>query len=237
MEDEMKTIPYYERIMETLSPLTPRPMKTYRGGDITEFERIEDEMMIYEMRCFEADKLDKITTIKADIAGGGFIVQATTIVPADEYPLPIFGSEILQTEGYISLRVDFYPLADCARDMGYYDRYMLPMEPIWEKYKDLEGVGMEKRHWAKVMASPFYTFGKLHQENIADTALDLTIDYLQLYVKFCSETEKADKTYMASLNERKKAMLQIFRERDPGEKPLKKILGEEKAHRLIDLLF
>jgi hypothetical protein len=158
-------------------------------------------------------------------------------VPADEYPLPIFGSEILQAEGYISLRADFYPLADCARDMGYYDRYMLPMEPIWEKYKDIEGVGMEKRHWAKVMASPFYTFGKLHQENIEDTALDLTIDYLKLYVKFCSETEKADKTYMASLNERKKAMLQIFRERDPGEKPLKKILGEEKAHRLIDLLF
>ena len=30
---------------------------------------------------------------------------------------------------------------------------------------------------------------------------------------------------------------QIFRERDPGEKPLKKILGEEKARRLIDLLF
>ena len=164
-------------------------------------------------------------------------MQATTIVPADEYPLPIFGSEILQAEGYISLRVDFYPLADCARDMGYYERYMEPMEPIWEKYKDIEGVGMEKRHWAKVMASPFYTFGKLHQENIEDTALDLTVDYLKLYVKFCSETEKADPTYMTALNERKRSMLHIFRERDPGEKPLKKILGEEKAHRLIDLLF
>jgi 15,16-dihydrobiliverdin:ferredoxin oxidoreductase len=233
----MKVIPYYEQIMETLSPLTPRQMKTYRGGDITEFERIETEMMIYEMRCFETDKLDKITTIKADIAGGGFVVQATTIVPADEYPLPIFGSEILQAEGYISLRVDFYPLADCARDMDYYERYMEPMEPIWEKYKDIEGVGMEKRHWAKVMASPFYTFGKLHQENIEDTALDLTIDYLKLYVKFCSETEKSDPTYMTALNERKRSMLDIFRERDPGEKPLKKILGEEKAHRLIDLLF
>ena len=233
----METIPYYDRIVETLSPLNPRPMKTYRGEDITQFERIEAEMMIYEMRCFETDKLEKINTIKADIAGGGFIVQATTIVPTDEYPLPIFGSEILQAEGYVSLRVDFYPLADCARDMGYFERYMSPMEPIWEKYKDIEGVGMEKRHWAKVMASPFYTFGKLHQENIANTALDLTVDYLKLYVKFCSETEKADQAYMTALNERKKAMLQIFRERDPGEKPLKKILGEEKTHRLLDLLF
>ena len=233
----MKTIPYYEKMMETLSPLNPRPMKTHRGEGITEFERIETEMMIYEMRCFEADKLDKITTIKADIAGGGFIVQATIIVPTDEYPLPIFGSEILQTESHISLRVDFYPLADCARDMGYFERYMTPMEPVWEKYKDLEGVGMEKRHWAKVLASPFYTFGKLHQENIADTALDLTVDYLKLYVQFWSETEKAEQAYMTSLNERKRAILQIFREKDPGEKPLKKILGEEKAQRLMELLF
>ena len=233
----MKTIPYYDRIMETLSPLNPQQMKSYRGEDITEFERIEAEMLIYEMRCFKADKLEKITTIKADIAGGGFIVNATIIVPSDEYPLPIFSSEIMQTEAHVSLRVDFHPLADCARDMDYFERYLEPMEPIWEKYKDIEGVGMEKRHWAKVLASPFYTFGKLHQENIDDTTLDITIDYLKLYTKLCSETEKADPTYMVPLTERKRAMLKIFEERDPGEKPLKKILGEEKAHRLMELLF
>ena len=233
----MKTIPYYERVVETLSPLKPQPVKTYRGEDITEFGRIETEMMIYEMRCFETNKLDKITTIKADIASGGFIVHATTIVPADEYPIPIFGSEIMQATGHVSLRVDFHPLADCARDMEYFERFLAPMESIWEKYKDIEGVGMERRHWAKILASPFYTFGKLHQENIEDTTLDITVDYLKLYVKLCSETEKADRAYMATLNERKRAMLQIFREKDPGEKPLKKILGEEKAHRLMNLLF
>jgi len=233
----MKTIPYYEQIMETLSPLNPQPMKTYRGEDITEFEKIEAEMMIYEMRCFEAEKLDKIVTIKADIAGGNFIVWATTIAPSDEYPLPIFSSEILLRVGDVKVRVDFHPLADCARDMDYFERYMMPMETIWENYKDLEGAGIERRPWARVLASPFYTYGKFHEENIEATTLDITIDYLKLYVKFWSEAKKADQTYMTTLNERKRAILQTFREKDPGEKPLERILGEEKAHRLIDLLF
>jgi len=137
----------------------------------------------------------------------------------------------------VKVRVDFHPLADCARDMVYFERYLMPMETIWEKYKDLEGVGIERRPWARVLASPFYTFGKFHEENIEYTALDITIDYLKLYVKFWSEAEKGDQTYMDSLNERKRAILQTFREKDPGERPLKKTLGEEKAHRLLDLLF
>ena len=81
----MKTISYYEKMMETLSPLNPRPMKTHRGEDITEFERIETEMMIYEMRCFEADKLDKITTIKDDIAGVTTRKLETSSLPINIY--------------------------------------------------------------------------------------------------------------------------------------------------------
>ncbi|MBW2221928.1 MAG: hypothetical protein JRF22_05305, partial [Deltaproteobacteria bacterium] len=46
----MKTIPYTERIIETLAPLNPKPMTTYRGDDITQFERIESDMMIHTMR-------------------------------------------------------------------------------------------------------------------------------------------------------------------------------------------
>jgi hypothetical protein len=106
-EDNMKAIPYYERMTETLSPLNPRPMKTYRGEDITDLARIEVETMIHEMRCFEADKLDKITSIKAEVPGGKLIIWATTILPNDEYPLPMFSGEIIQTMGHVSVRADF----------------------------------------------------------------------------------------------------------------------------------
>ena len=146
----MKTIPYYERVMETLSPLNPQPMKTYKGENLAELERIEVELMIHEMRCFEADKLDKIVTIKADIMGGTLVIHAMNIMPTDDYPLPIFTSEIIQAVNKVSLRVDFIPLADCALDMGYFKRFLMPMEPIGKECKDLEGAGIERHAFARI---------------------------------------------------------------------------------------
>jgi len=238
-EIDMKTIPYTERIIERLAPLNPKPMTTYRGDDITQFERIESDMMIHTMRCFEADKLDKIVTLKADIMDGKIIVWATTIVPTDEYPLPIFTSEVVQAVNHLSLRVDLIPLADCGRNMEYLEKYMVPMEATWEKYKDIEGMRPEKYLWHRVMLSPFYSFGKIKYdvENIEERSLDITTDYLNLYVKFWSEAEKADPSYMKLLNGRKKDMLKIMLENDPGEGPLKKALGKEKAKKLLALLF
>ena len=235
----MKTIPCFEKIIETLSPLNPRPMKTYRGEDITQFEKIETEMMIHDMKCFEADKLDKIITIKADIMGGKIIVWGITIVPTDEYPLPLFTSEIVQAVNHLSLRADLIPLADLARDMEYLDKYMVPMEEIWKKYKDIEGIGRERYLWHMVMLSPFYTFGKVKYdiEDIEEKSLDITIDYLTLYTKLWAEAEKADPAYMESLNSRKRSILKTMMEKDPGEGPLKKALGAEKAHKILSLLF
>ncbi len=235
----MKDIPYFERVIEAEKPLTPRPMKTYQGDDITEFEKIETDMMVHTMKCFEADKLDKIINIKADIMGGKIIVWATTIVPADEYALPMFTAEIVQAVNHLSLRADLIPLADCGRDMDYLEKYMVPMKELWKKYKDLEGAGMEKYLWQRVMLSPFYVFGKFKYEieNIEETALEAVIDYLNLYIKFWSEAEKKDPSYMELLNGRKRDMLKIMLENDPGEGPLRKALGAEKAHKILSLLF
>ncbi len=234
----MKTIPYYDRIIETLSPLNPQPLKTYKGENLADLERIEVELMVHEMKCLEADKLDKIVSIKADIMEGKLIIHAMNIMPTDEYPLPIFTSEIIQAVNQVSLRVDFIPLADCAMDMDYFKRFLMPMEPIWKECKDLEGAGIERHAFARILTSPFYGYGKFkYDETIEDKSLDITLDYLKLYVKLCSETEKADPAYMSTLNKRKEAILQIYRDWDPGRGPLKRTVGDEIAHRLIKILF
>ena len=74
-------------------------------------------------------------------------------------------------------------------------------------------------------------------ENIEETALEAVNDYLNLYIKFWSEAEKADPSYMELLKGRKRDMLKIMQENDPGEGPLRKALGEEKAHKILSLLF
>jgi hypothetical protein len=235
----MKTIPYYERVTEALSPLRPRPMKTYRGKDITDLERIEVENLIHETRCYETDKLEKIITTNDEVPGGKLIVWATTIMPRDDYPLPIFSGEIIQTVAHVSLRADFIPLADCVLDMGYFEKYIMPMEAAWKRCMELEGAGIERHAWARLLASPFYAHGRKFRlsETIEDTVLDITVDYLKLYAKLCSETEKADPAYMTSLNARKRAMREIYTERDPAKGPLEATVGKETSHKLIELLF
>jgi hypothetical protein len=235
----MQAIPYYERMMEHLVNFNLSPMKEYNGEDITQFEYIKTDMMTQHLRAYKADKLDKIVTLTTDIMDGKIFVYGTTIVPTDEYPLPIFTSEVVLAVNHLSLRVDFIPLADCARDLDYMEKYMMPMEDLWEKHRAIEGSGIERYTWQRVMLSPFYSYGKYKYtiENIEETAMQITIDYLKLYIKLWSGVQKADPGYMKLLNERKKIMLHTMMENDPGEGPLTKGFGKETAHKILSLLF
>jgi len=235
----MKKIPYYENIIKALAPLTPQRMTEYNGEDITQFEEIKIEMMTQDLRAFKADKIEKIVTITTEVMGGKIIVYGTTIIPQDPYPLPIFTSEIVLTGNHLGLRTDFIPLADCARDLDYLEKYIMPMESLWKKYKDIEGSGIERYTWQRVMLSPFYAYGKYKYsiENIEEKALEISIEYLKLYTKLWADVQPADPGYMELLNDRKKIMLKTMLDYDPGEMWLRQSLDQETAHRILALLF
>lgn len=235
----MKKIPYYQNIVETLKPLSPQRLTQYQGEDITQFEEIKIEMMTQDLRAFKADKLKKIVTITTEVMGGKIIVYGTIIIPEDDYPLPIFTSEIVFTGNHLGLRVDFIPLADCARDLDYLEKYVMPMEDLWKKHKGIEGSGIERYVWQRVMLSPFYSYGKYKYEiaNIEEQVLEITIDYLKLYTKLWADVQPADSGYMKLLNDRKNIMLKTMLENDPGEMWLKQSLDEQTAKRIMALLF
>ncbi len=235
----MKTIPYYERIYEALAPFDPQPMTTYNGEDITEFKEIKTEMMTQYLRIFSADKVDKIVSLTTEILGGKIVVHGTTIVPTDEYPFPLFTSELVQAVNHLSLRVDFIPLADLACDEDYMEKYITPMEDLWKRHRDIEGAGIERYVWQRVMLSPYYSYGKFKYsvDSIEETSLEITVDYLKLYAQLWADVQKADPDYMMALNNRKKTMLNTMLEYDPGEGPLKQELGAEKAKKILALLF
>lgn len=235
----MQKIPYYERIVKALEPLSPRPMTEYNGEDITGFNEINTDMMTQHLRAFKADKIEKILTLTTEVMGGKITVYGTTIIPDDKYPLPLFTSEIVFTATHLSLRVDFIPLADCAVDEEYLNTYIMPMEDLWKKFKDLEGSGTERYVWQRVMLSPFYTYGKYNYalENIEKKSLDITIEHLALYAKLWVDVQPADPGYMARLNERKRIMLKTMLAYDPGELWLKKGVGEDTAKKILALLF
>jgi hypothetical protein len=235
----MKKIPYYDRIVEALAPLNPQRMKEYKGEDITDVEEIKIEMMTQQLRAFKADKITKILTLTTEVMGGKIVVYSTTIIPEDDYPLPMFTSEIVFTSTHLGLRVDFIPLADCAMDPDYLEKYIMPIEDLWKKYKDIEGSGIERYVWQRVMLSPFYSYGKFKYEveNIEDKSLEITIEYLKLYTKLWAEVQPAAPGYMKALNERKKFMLKTMLDNDPGEFWLKQSLDEHTARKIISLIF
>ena len=235
----MEKIPYYDRIVEALGPLSPQPMTEYNGEDITQYNEIKTETMTQSLRAFKADKIAKILTLTTEVMGGKIVVYGTTIIPEDDCPLPIFTSEIVFTATHLSLRVDSIPLADLAMDADYLEKYMMPMEDLWKKYKGMEGAGIERYVWQRVQLSPFYTYGKYKYEleNIGEKALDITMEYLDVYVKLWENVQPADLDYMKQLNKRKRVMLHTMCEYDPGEFWLKQDLGEEKAKKILSLLF
>lgn len=235
----MERIPYYERIVGTLAPLNPQRMTEYNGEDITDVEEIKLDMMTQQLRAFKADKVAKILTLTTEVMGGKIVVYGTTIIPEDNYPLPIFTSEVVFTATHLSLRVDLIPLADLARDEKYLEKYMMPMEDLWKKYKDIEGAGFERYVWQRVQLSPFYTYGKYKYEieNIGEKALDITLEYLDTYIKLWNEVQPEDPGYMKALNERKEIMLKTMLDNDPGEFWLRQSLDEHTAHKILALLF
>lgn len=234
-----KQIPYYETIMEGLEPLCPQEMTEYNGEDITQFREIKTESFTQHLRAYKADKVSKILTLTTEVMGGAIVVYGTTIIPEDDYPLPLFTSEVVFTANHLSLRVDLIPLADLTMDEPYIEKYMMPMEDLWKKYRKIEGAGIERYVWQRVMLSPFYTYGKYKYslEDIGKKSLDITTEYLNVYTKLWAEAEPADPEYMGKLNERKKTMLKTMCEYDPGEFWLKQDLGEEKAKKILSLLF
>jgi len=235
----MEKIPYYDQIVEALEPLSPQPMTEYKGEDITQYNEIKTETMTQSLRAFKADKIAKILTLATEVMGGKIVVYGTTIIPEDDCPLPIFTSEIVFTATHLSLRVDSIPLADLAMDADYLEKYIMPMEDLWKKYKGMEGAGIERYVWQRVQLSPFYTYGKykFELENIGEKALAITMEYLDVYVKLWENVQPADPDYMKQLNERKRVMLHTMCEYDPGEFWLKQDLGEEKAKKILALLF
>ena len=235
----MEKIPYYDRIVEAIAPLNPQRMTEYKGEDITDVEEIKLDMMTQQLRAFKADKIAKILTLTTEVMDGKIVVYGTTIIPEDDYPLPIFTSEIVFTATHLSLRVDLIPLADLARDEEYLEKYMMPMEDLWKKYKNIEGAGFERYVWQRVQLSPFYTYGKYKYEieNIGEKALDITQEYLDTYIKLWNDVQPADPGYMNALNERKEIMLKTMLDNDPGEFWLKQSLDDHTAHKVLALLF
>ena len=91
---------------------------------------------------------------------------------------------------------------------------------------------MRSMNWFRTINSPYLitTEPEATREN-QERLLNLTLDYLKVYIDLWKKEEPSSPEYMKELNARKEAIRKTFEERDSiGDMMLTKTLGKELAH-------
>jgi len=199
--------------------------------------------------CYRAKKLEKITLVQLELVQRyyGIILN---IWPADDYALPILTLTIDESPNYTHFFVDFIPLADCVVDTPYLEEYLDPLEPVWRTYKFVRDLPnfptfeVNLYSWMRALRSPYLITRRVppnKPKGIREDLIRLGLDYLTVYRELWIKDEPQDKTYISSLNERKKRIRQHFRTgKDPDGKFWWKgesYLGKELTHLLVNTCY
>jgi hypothetical protein len=99
------------------------------------------------------------------------------------------------------------------------EKYLEPLEDVYaEGKKHFPNVSGRDPNWFRAIISPYYINADFHPstKETQDRLLGLTIDYLDVYHSLWEKEEPSDPEYMKRLNERKAAIRQNMRDKDPG---------------------
>ena len=232
MSEEYVFPPYGEKLQELIKEFGGTLMEEYQGYDIRPLWDQKGEGYTGYKYLYKAPKLEKIA-----LGVGAFreklMSYALMIWPDDNHALPIYSSYWAESAKGSFFILDFYAIADCIRDLTYLEKYLNPLEEIYER--GLEAFPPSKvrsENWFRVINSPYLitTEADARKEN-QDKLLSLTLDYLKVYIDLWKKDEPRPAEQMKELNARKNAIRSTFRARDSiGDMMLTKAIGKELAH-------
>jgi len=230
---EEYTFPLYgEKMQELIKEFGGTVMEEYQGHDIKPLWDQKGEGYTGYKYLYKAPKLEKIA-----LGVGAFreklMSYALMIWPDDDHALPLFSSYWADSAKGSFFILDLYPIADCIRDLPYLDKYLAPLEDIYDKGLDsFPPSRVRSENWFRVVCSPYLitTEAEATAEN-RDKLLNLTLDYLKVYLDLWKKEEPSPAAYMKELNARKNAIRAVFQARDSiGDMMLTKAIGKELSH-------
>ena len=232
MSEEYVFPPYGEKVEELIKEFGGTVMETYRNYDIKPLWKQDGEGYTGYKYLYKAPKIEKIAY------GVGFfrdklMSSALIIWPDDEHALPIYSSYWADSAKGSFFIIDCYPLADCIRDLPYLEKYLAPLEDIYDSgLKHFPPSKVRSENWFRTITSPYVitTEAEATPEN-QERLLNLTLDYLKVYIDLWKKEEPSPPEYMKELNARKEAIRITFQKRDSiGDMMLTRALGKELAH-------
>jgi 15,16-dihydrobiliverdin:ferredoxin oxidoreductase len=186
--------------------------------------------------CYQCPKLRKIRYTYID-AGETAQIFNSVIYPNHDYDLPILGIDFLAFgKKKILVVLDFQPL---FRDPDYIEKYIEPMSPIREKYKDLAQDLEMKFYDANQYFSKNLLFAKTDSESVVNRLLPAFQEYVQLYWQLLeTATPVTTSKERDRIIKAQKDYDQYSAERDPASGLFSSYFGHEWSERfLYEFLF
>lgn len=231
--------PILVQLLNLLSELNPVQQTSWKGTDISRLDDFKVEGHRSSVRCYTADKLEKIGVACINFHGL-MTASIITVAPGPEYDIPYYGIDWDESEDHIFFYCDFLPADDPVRNADYLQKYLYdPLEEHYQTYSAMPGLKNNIYHWARAIFSPYVLTGTVDKSNnkAIDMLYNCTADYLQSWINLWKSAtpRNPDSDYMKLVQARRRNISQILHDNDPGGPPVVKLIGRESAHIALEI--
>ena len=219
MGEGIKWSPYLEKMREQMDQLKLSEIKEWSGHDLTTAREFKTAQVQGGFKAFRAEKIEKIG-IGSFCSNKEIHHGFCTIIPDEDYDLPMFMSQWEEGVKEIRFLVDIMPTVDSLIDEEYRKRYLESVQPLWEKYASLPGICPEGSDVIRSLCSIIYTAAKvpIDKEGMRLAALAPHTEYLKSYLNFLKEAYPIkDDTKRKEVKRKRGVIRNVLRTRFFGE--------------------
>lgn len=220
--------------------LSPCQVFSWNGLDISDIVAVDTPEATGFVRCCTAEKILKLYQQRF-VFFGQLCVEVFGIVPAREYDLPIFMFDWSETADGIFFACDFFPTDDPGRNRDYLENYLYrPLEEIYQDCSTIPGLKPSPLHWVRAISSPYMITGsveKTPRRNVG-RLFSCATGYLSAWLGLweTARPRDIDSPAMQAILKRRRVLNRLYRENDPGIGSINKFIGEEKGHKVLEVI-
>ena len=243
MVEGTKGTPYLEKMKELVDQLKPTELNELGGKDLAAVQDIKDSQTTGGFKAYSAEKLKKIG-LGAFTLSDGTRYGFCTIIPQEDYDLPLFLSRWEEREKEITFLVDIIPTVDSLVDEEYRKKYIESIQKhLWDRFVSLAGICPEESDIIRSLCSIIYTAARvpIEKDGMRLAALAPHTEYLKSYSAFVADARPVESdAKKQEIQKKKAALLKTLRENFFNEvldDSARKALGENNLALLTTLFF
>ena len=235
--------PYLEKMGEQIDQLKPTELTEYGGHDLTAIQDIKASQITGGFKAYQSEKIEKIGLGSLSLSEGthyGFC----TIIPKENYDLPLFLSRWEEREKEITFLVDIIPTVDSLVDEEYRKKYIESIQkPLWDRFVSLAGICPEESDVIRSLCSIIYTAARvpIEKDGMRLAALAPHTEYLKSYIAFVPEALPVESdTKRQEIQKKRAALRETLRAnffKEIMQDPARQALGENNLALMTTLFF